>query len=113
MAEELVAQGKVEAAKRVLSLVVPPDPEAVAALDLAKLLENNGQLEQAVDAYLKTYRISPALLDDEHLPTRLMRSDARSFSARRCIALTDFAKSPRRTLRQIQDVIETKMQRSC
>ncbi len=70
MAEELVAQGKVQAVKRVLSLVVPPDPEAVAALDLAKLLENNGQLEQAVDAYLKTYRISPALLDDEHLPTR-------------------------------------------
>ncbi len=69
MAEKLIADGKLEAANRILSLVVPPKPEAVAASDLAQLLEKQGQLDEAADAYLKAYRLSPALLAKEHVPT--------------------------------------------
>lgn len=69
MAERLIADGKDEAARRVLSLVVPPDPKATAALNLAKLHEKAGDIEKASHAYLDAYRITPALLDDEHLPT--------------------------------------------
>ena len=72
-AERFVAEGKLEAAKRILALLVPPDPEAIASLELAKLLENQGQIQEAADAYLKAYRIFPALLDEEHVST-IMKS---------------------------------------
>lgn len=52
-------------------------PEALAALNLAKLLEKQGETEKAADAYLVAYSISPALLDEEHVSTILKAGRAK------------------------------------
>ena len=69
VAEQYVAQGQDDAAARVLALRTPPAPEALAALQLAKIQLSEGNLEKAADNYLKAYLITPATVNIEHLET--------------------------------------------
>ena len=68
VADSFIARGDYEGAKRVLSSVQPADPRATAALKIAKIQEQKGEIEKAADSTIEAIRLTPKLLSDEQLP---------------------------------------------
>ena len=68
VADSFIAQGDYEGAKRVLSSIQPADPRATAALKIAMIQQQKGEIEKAADSTIEAIGFTPSLLSDKQLP---------------------------------------------
>lgn len=69
LVDEALARGDAEAAADVLARAEAQiDPKAKAWVELAMKFEASKEFTKAANAWLEAYRITPSLLDDQHLP---------------------------------------------